>query len=175
MLQRCAHFTDKNWIAASDEEIVEATMTELARIFPREIGQGAPGGGAKLLKGSVVRVPRSVYAATPGRRKFRPSQQSPVANFVMAGDFALQKYLGSMEGAVLSGKLAAEVVCDTAAGRPVTLRREWGCEGLADSHKIQHSDRDPGLSEREPVGVRGVYPIAFGGGQQGVGADISHP
>ena len=51
------------------------------------------------------------YAATPGRGKFMPSQQSPIHNFVMAGDFAIQKILGSMEGAVLSGKLAAEVFC----------------------------------------------------------------
>ena len=43
MLQRCAHFTDKNWIAASDEEIVEDTMTELARIFPRENGESGSG------------------------------------------------------------------------------------------------------------------------------------
>ena len=33
------------------------------------------------------------------------------------GDFTYQKFLGSMEGAVLSGKLAAEVVSDKAAGR----------------------------------------------------------
>ncbi len=40
------------------------------------------------------------YAATPGRGKYRPSQETPIDNFVMAGDFASQKYLGSMEGAV---------------------------------------------------------------------------
>ena len=62
-------------------------------------------------------MPRSVDAATQGMGKCRPSQQSPIENFVMAGDFAIQKYLGSMEGAVLSGKLAAKVVCDKAAGR----------------------------------------------------------
>jgi 15-cis-phytoene desaturase len=36
----------------------------------------------------------------------------------MAGDFTKQKYLASMEGAVFSGKLAAEqVVQDALAGR----------------------------------------------------------
>jgi 15-cis-phytoene desaturase len=31
--------SDKNWIAANDEEIVEATLGELGRLFPNEIGQ----------------------------------------------------------------------------------------------------------------------------------------
>jgi len=155
---------DKNWIASSDEEIVAATVKELERLFPREIGAGAPDGvGAVVTKSSVVRVPRSVYAATPGRGKFRPSQESPIDNFVMAGDFAIQKYLGSMEGAVLSGKLAAEVVCNKAVGKYHGVVRQV------------HSSVTVGEHERAPIGVRGNYPIAFGGGQAGSGANIDHP
>jgi 15-cis-phytoene desaturase len=105
-----------NWIGKPDEEIIAATMQELARLFPLEIA--ADGSKAKLLKYAVVKTPRSVYAATPGRNKFRPSQETPISNFVLAGDFTSQKFLGSMEGAVLSGKLAAEVVADKAAGQP---------------------------------------------------------
>ena len=64
-----------NWIGKSDEEIIDATMGELARLFPTEIAaddkwpatknQG-PQGQAKLRKYAVVKVPRSVYAAIPG-------------------------------------------------------------------------------------------------------------
>eukprot|EP00555_Chaetoceros_dichaeta_P011336 CAMPEP_0198258048 /NCGR_PEP_ID=MMETSP1447-20131203/7573_1 /TAXON_ID=420782 /ORGANISM="Chaetoceros dichaeta, Strain CCMP1751" /LENGTH=525 /DNA_ID=CAMNT_0043945091 /DNA_START=210 /DNA_END=1790 /DNA_ORIENTATION=- len=154
---------DRNWIAASDEEIIEATLVELQRLFPNEIGPNSPNGGAKVTKSTVVRVPRSVYATTPGRNKFRPSQESPVSNFVMAGDFAAQKYLGSMEGAVLSGKLAAEVVCDKAAGRTTNGPKEV------------HSSIDIGSEEKSPIGVRGTHPIAFGGGQQGMGTNPPHP
>ncbi|CAB9498582.1 15-cis-phytoene desaturase, chloroplastic/chromoplastic [Seminavis robusta] len=156
--------SEKNWIAASDEEIIDATVKELARLFPTEIGPGAMDGGAKVTKSTVVRVPRSVYAATPGRGKFRPSQESPIDNFVMAGDFAIQKYLGSMEGAVLSGKLAAEVVCDKAANKATKGVRQV-TESIANNE----------WQERIPAGVRGNYPIAFGGGQQGSGATVSHP
>ena len=157
--------SDKNWIAASDEEIVQATMHELERLFPTEIGPKAPdGSGAQLTKSTVVRVPRSVYAATPGRGKFRPSQESPIPNFVMAGDFAIQKYLGSMEGAVLSGKLAAEVICDKAANRETT-----GMRAVHESVLLRE------MKERPPAGVRGDFPIAFGGGQQGTGAKVAHP
>jgi len=159
--------SDKNWIAASDNEIVDATVKELARLFPTEIGPGAPNGGAVLVKQTVVRVPRSVYAATPGRGKFRPSQESPIDNFVMAGDFATQKYLGSMEGAVLSGKLAAEVICDRSVGR-----KSRGVRDVHDSIKEQSENR---REVKTPVGVRGDYPIAFGGGQQGTGGNVYHP
>ncbi len=154
---------DRNWIAASDEEIIEATLKELERLFPTEIGPKAANGGAQVLKSTVVRVPRSVYATTPGRNKFRPSQESPISNFVMAGDFASQKYLGSMEGAVLSGKLAAEVICDKSANR--------SSKGIGDIH----TSITAGDEEKAAVGVRGNYPIAFGGGQQGAGASVDHP
>merc|ERR1712194_166388 len=134
----------------------------MGRLFPNEIGPNAPDGGAKVIKSTVVRVPRSVYAATPGRNKFRPSQESPIENFVMAGDFATQKFLGSMEGAVLSGKLAAEVICDKAARRPT--------QGVQKVHSsIQKGE------EKAPIGVRGSFPIAFGGGQQGTGSNPTHP
>lgn len=105
-----------NWIAQSDEDIVAATMKELERLFPLEVA--ADGSKAKLRKFAVVKTPRSVYAALPGRNKFRPSQDTPIPNFVLAGDFTSQKFLGSMEGAVLSGKLAAEVIADKCAGNP---------------------------------------------------------
>ncbi|OLP88761.1 15-cis-phytoene desaturase [Symbiodinium microadriaticum] len=107
--------SDINWIEKTDEEIVAATMKELERLFPDEIGVALPG-GAQLRKARVVKVPRSVYAAVPGRNKFRPSQATPVPNFTLAGDWTSQKFLGSMEGAVLAGKLAAEVICDRARG-----------------------------------------------------------
>ncbi|KAK3234229.1 hypothetical protein CYMTET_55509 [Cymbomonas tetramitiformis] len=103
-----------NWIAKPDEEIIAATMLELERLFPTEIA--ADNSKAKLLKYSVVKTPRSVYAAVPGRNKFRPSQETPIPNLILAGDFTYQKFLGSMEGAVLSGKLAARQVARKAAG-----------------------------------------------------------
>jgi 15-cis-phytoene desaturase len=108
--------SDVNWIGKSDQEIVDATMGELERLFPLEIA--ADGSKAKLRKFAVVKTPRSVYAAIPGRNKFRPSQQTPIDNFVLAGDYTNQKYLGSMEGAIFSGKLAAEVISDKSLGVP---------------------------------------------------------
>ena len=97
----------KDWITQSDEAIVEATMEELKNLFPQHFEGDNP---AKLLKYKVVKTPRSVYKATPGRQQCRPSQVTPIANFFLTGDFTMQRYLASMEGAVLSGKLTAQAI-----------------------------------------------------------------
>merc|ERR1712086_624673 len=155
-----------NWIGKSDEEIIDATMGELARLFPTEIAadekwpstknQG-PNAQARLRKYSVVKVPRSVYAAIPGRNKYRPGQRTPIPNLTMAGDWTSQKFLGSMEGAVLGGKLAAEVVSNRALGnadKPIKdIQPE--CVVAAEAHEV-----------KAPGGVKGEGAIAFGGGAQ---------
>ena len=67
-----------------------------------------------------------------------------------------------MEGAVLSGKLAAEVICDKATGRS--------------TNGVREVDFTVGKGEEKaPVGVRGNFPIAFGGGQQETGPKSTHP
>ena len=144
---------DTNWISKSDEEIIAATMLELERLFPLEVA--ADGSKAKLLKYAVVKTPRSVYAAIPGRNKYRPSQRTPIPNFTLAGDWTSQKFLGSMEGAVLAGKLAAEVVSDRAAGL------EPKPEKAIQPHIVDSAAR---ATPKDPVGVLGEGAIAFGGG-----------
>jgi 15-cis-phytoene desaturase len=99
----------KDWIDRSDEDIVTATMAELEKLFPDHLKGENP---AKLLKSKVVKTPRSVYTATPGRQACRPTQATPIANFFLAGSYTMQRYLGSMEGAVLSGKLAAQAITE---------------------------------------------------------------
>ncbi|MEG4810001.1 15-cis-phytoene desaturase [Microcoleus sp. F8-D3] len=95
----------KDWIGKSDEDIVAATMVELEKLFPDQIPEPA-----KLLKYHVVKTPRSVYKATPGRQQCRPAQTTPISNFYLTGDYTMQRYLASMEGAVLSGKLTAQAI-----------------------------------------------------------------
>lgn len=102
----------KDWIDKSDEAIIEATMKELERLFPQHLTGENP---AKLRKYKVVKTPRSVYTASPGRQAYRPSQETPIANFYLSGSYTMQQYLGSMEGAVLSGKLTAQAITNAPA------------------------------------------------------------
>lgn len=108
----------KGWIAKSEEEILAATMEELERLFPEEIR--ADQSLAKVEKFTCVKTATSVYETLPGCEAMRPTQISPIPNFIMAGDFSKQKYLASMEGALLSGQLAAKAVQD------ISLEREKG-------------------------------------------------
>lgn len=153
-----------NWIGKSDEEIIDATMGELARLFPTEIANDdkwpatsmqGPNGQAKLLKYSVVKVPRSVYAAIPGRNKYRPSQTTPIPQFTLCGCYTSQKFLGSMEGATLAGKLAAEVISNRAIGNADKPIKEIQQHIVASA--AAHVAKDP-------VGVKGEGAIAFGAG-----------
>nr|AUE44555.1 phytoene desaturase [Prymnesium parvum] len=153
-----------NWIAKTDEEIIDATMGELARLFPTEIAnddrwpatkEQGPKGQARLIKFAVVKTPRSVYAAIPGRNKYRPSQETPISNFVLAGDWTSQKFLGSMEGAVLGGKLAAEVIADKALGRPTNGLKAVQPDIVTAAESYE---------AKAPRGVKGDGAIAFGGG-----------
>ncbi|KAF3456717.1 hypothetical protein FNV43_RR01371 [Rhamnella rubrinervis] len=98
----------EEWISCSDTEIIDATMKELAKLFPNEIS--ADQSKAKILKYHVVKTPRSVYKTVPDCEPCRPLQKSPIEGFYLAGDYTKQKYLASMEGAVLSGKLCAQAI-----------------------------------------------------------------
>lgn len=96
------------WISRSDSDIIDATMKELEKLFPDEIS--ADQSKAKILKYHVVKTPRSVYKTVPDCEPCRPLQRSPIEGFYLAGDYTKQKYLASMEGAVLSGKLCAQAI-----------------------------------------------------------------
>ncbi|KAJ6338836.1 hypothetical protein OIU76_008322 [Salix suchowensis] len=98
----------EEWISRSDSEIIDATMGELAKLFPDEIS--ADQSKAKIVKYHVVKTPRSVYKTIPDCEPCRPLQRSPIEGFYLAGDYTKQKYLASMEGAVLSGKLCTQAI-----------------------------------------------------------------
>jgi 15-cis-phytoene desaturase len=103
-----------DWIDKSDNEIMTATLGELAKLFPKHLP--AP---AQVLKFCVVKTPRSIYTAIPGREQFRPHQATPIDNFFLTGSYTAQPFFGSMEGAVLSGKLTAQLVAQhQPAARP---------------------------------------------------------
>lgn len=117
MSNTCREYSDPNrsmlelvlapasdWINKSDAEILQVTLAELSKLFPQHFGSENP---AKLLKHHVVKTPRSVYKSIPGRQEYRPSQVTPISNFFLSGSYTMQPFLGSMEGAVLSGKLTA--------------------------------------------------------------------
>lgn len=126
MSETCAEYASKErsmlelvfapaaeYMTKTDDEILLATLNELERLFPDEIR--SDGSLAKVIKFTCVRTPTSVYETLPGCEVHRPTQKSPISNFFCAGDFSKQKYLASMEGAILSGVLAATTIAESFA------------------------------------------------------------
>jgi 15-cis-phytoene desaturase len=97
----------------------------------------------------------SFYLLNTGRNKYRPSQVSPIPGFTMAGDWTSQKFLGSMEGAVLGGKLAAEVVARRAKGMEAPPTKEIQQDIIESAKNFVPSN---------PPGIKGDGAIAFGAG-----------
>lgn len=109
-LLQCVLTPGDPWIPRSTEEIVAATDAQVRALFPSAAG-------LTLVWSNVVKLAQSLYREAPGMEPFRPAQRTPVANFYLAGSYTRQDYIDSMEGATMSGRLAAAEML----GQPVRL------------------------------------------------------
>jgi len=74
----------------------------------------------QLLHQRVITQPAAVFSVAPGLDQLRPPQKTPLANLFLAGDWTATGWPATMEGAVRSGRLAAEALLES-LGRPVRL------------------------------------------------------
>lgn len=109
-LLQCVLTPGDPWIPKKTEEIVAHTDGQVRELFPSARS-------LKLVWSNVVKLAQSLYREAPGMEPFRPAQRTPVANFFLAGSYTRQDYIDSMEGATMSGRLAAAAILD----RPVAL------------------------------------------------------
>jgi len=65
---------------------------------------------AKLVRWQMVTDQEAVFSVRPGLSRIRPSQHTAVPNLFLAGDWTATGWPATMEGAVRSGYLAAEVL-----------------------------------------------------------------
>ena len=109
-LLQCVLTPGDPWIPKKTEEIVAHTDRQVRELFPssRDL---------QLVWSHVVKLAQSLYREAPGMEPFRPEQRTPVPNFFLAGSYTRQDYIDSMEGATMSGRLAAAAIL----GRPVSL------------------------------------------------------
>ena len=85
-----------------DAEIVAAVVADLRR-------HGIDVAG-RVKNSVVVRHPSEFYLLSPGSEALRPQQRTSIPGLALAGDYTKQAFICSMEGAVVSGRLAAESV-----------------------------------------------------------------
>ena len=91
-------------LAGRDREgILAEVLADLCAIWP----QAAK---AKLQRSHMVTQPDAVFSVRPGLDRIRPGQQTGIGNFHLAGDWTRTGWPSTMEGAVISGRLAADGV-----------------------------------------------------------------
>jgi zeta-carotene desaturase len=96
------------FIKEKNEDIANHVLQQVHQLFPssRELN---------MTWYSVVKLAQSLYREAPGMDVYRPPQQTPVANFFLAGSYTQQDYIDSMEGATISGRQAAKAILDNVA------------------------------------------------------------
>ena len=109
-LLQCVLTPGDPWIPKSVDEIVAHTDRQVRELFPSARN-------LKLTWSNVVKLAQSLYREAPGMEPYRPEQRTPISNFFLAGSYTRQDYIDSMEGATMSGHLAAAAILD----RPVKL------------------------------------------------------
>ncbi|MBW3041179.1 9,9'-di-cis-zeta-carotene desaturase [Prochlorococcus marinus] len=102
-LLQCVLTPGDPWITKSSDEIVKHTDLQVRSLFPSSRG-------LKLLWSNVVKVSHSLYREAPGMEPYRPDQKTSFNNFFLAGSYTKQDYIDSMEGATMSGHLAASAM-----------------------------------------------------------------
>merc|ERR1712113_701610 len=100
----------------SDSEILEQVQRNMAKCVPEFAN-------AELEYGAVLRVPQAVTHFSPGSNRWMPTQETPIPNVFMSGDWVKNVPHGanglSQERALVTGYRAANMVIDELAmGEP---------------------------------------------------------
>ncbi len=81
---------------------------ELVATVAAEVGDLLPGlKPSRLVAARVIKERRATFAPWPGVTKMRPSAVTPWRNLALAGDWTTTELPATLEGAVVSGELAA--------------------------------------------------------------------
>jgi squalene-associated FAD-dependent desaturase len=111
-------------VSRGRQEIIDLCCQELAEILPGTQS-------AKLVKSTVIKEVKATFSPAPGVDKWRPAQESGIANLYFAGDFTRTGWPSTMEGAVRSGYLAAEAVLASFGQPRKFLQPDLQLEGLS--------------------------------------------
>ncbi len=122
-LLQCVLTPGDPFIAKSNEEIAQHVLAQVYQLFPSAQD-------LTMTWSSVVKLANSLYREAPGMDPYRPQQQTPIPNFYLSGSYTAQDYIDSMEGATLSGHLAAQAILRTHEGGLTSQRDLASFKGL---------------------------------------------
>ncbi len=95
------------WDESSDEDIAREVMDDARAVLPAALR------AAQCLRAHVIRERHATLSLTPDADARRPSVETPIANLFLAGDWVQTGLPATIEGAVQSGRRAAELALAT--------------------------------------------------------------
>lgn len=105
-------------VASAADDLCQLPAEAVTELFLRELGQVCPAvREAKLGPRLIVKEKRATFRPLPGVDELRPSQKTAIPGLTLAGDYTRTGWPSTMEGAVRSGRLAAEAACEALGGR----------------------------------------------------------
>lgn len=93
------------WQDRSKQELRDIFTAEMEKVFPAART-------ASIDRFTVVKMLEATFRVTPGSRKSRISQRTPLPGFYLAGDWTDTGWPSTMESAVRSGNLAAGYIAE---------------------------------------------------------------
>lgn len=104
-LLQCVITPADPYLHMADAAIVAKVCSQVQELFPSARN-------LQCIWSNVVKLGQSLYREAPGAERYRPTQRSPIANLYLAGSYTQQDYIDSQEGAVRSGRLAAQAIVE---------------------------------------------------------------
>ncbi|QDT08770.1 hydroxysqualene dehydroxylase HpnE [Planctomycetes bacterium K23_9] len=111
----------------SKDELVQRVVCELQQLFPAT-------SHARLRRSVAVTNPQSVFSVSPEVEEIRPSARTALPWLHLAGDWIATGWPATMEGAVISGRMAVNSILESEQLQPLPIEsglpRGWFAKRL---------------------------------------------
>ena len=96
-------------VASAADDLCALPQQTIADLFVSELRQACPAArAAEVRQFVIIKEIRATFRPLPGVDAFRPTQRTGIPGLTLAGDYTQTTWPSTMEGAVRSGRLAAQ-------------------------------------------------------------------
>ncbi|MGD0036227.1 MAG: hydroxysqualene dehydroxylase HpnE [Bacteroidota bacterium] len=92
----------EEFVSLNKKQLVEIALEDLRRVLTQALD-------AKVIRSLVIKEKRATFLPSLGLEALRPSARTKFDNLFLAGDWTATGYPATIEGAVMSGRRAAEL------------------------------------------------------------------
>ena len=108
-------------VISASRDLKNLGHAEIERRILAELAEMLPGAKTAVVRRvRVITEHEATFSAVPGVDRWRPSQETPIGNLLLAGDWTATGWPATMESAVRSGYLAGEALLRK-KGKPLRL------------------------------------------------------